>query len=127
MLDSTEHLIHCFASEAQWGNEPHRIFQSLFRPRDKPVLKRSGLSSQKQKITRMTAEVGPRELVEDGEAWPRAPALPHGELLAEHEVPEDKIAAAAKQADKRAEPQERQAELGRELHQICGGEIAASY
>jgi len=38
----------------------------------------------------------PKELVEDVEAWPRAPALQHGELLAEHEVLEDKIAAAAK-------------------------------
>jgi len=56
----------------------------------------------------------PKELVEDVEAWPRASPLEHGELLAEHEVLEDKIAAAAKQADKRAEPQERQVEHGLE-------------
>jgi hypothetical protein len=36
-------------------------------------------------------------------AWP----LRHGELLAEHEILENKIAAAAKQLDKRAEAQER--------------------
>jgi hypothetical protein len=47
-------------------------------------------------------------------AWPRTPALQHGELLAEHEVLEDKIAAAGKQADKRAELQERQVEHGLE-------------
>jgi hypothetical protein len=38
----------------------------------------------------------PKELFEDGEAWPRAPAFQHCELLAEHEVLEDKIAAVAK-------------------------------
>jgi hypothetical protein len=47
-------------------------------------------------------------------------------LLAEQEIFEDKIAGAAKQADKGAEPQERQAEHGLELHQMNGGETAAS-
>jgi hypothetical protein len=63
----------------------------------------------------------PKELVEDVEAWPRASPLEHGELLAEHEVLEDKIATAAKQADKRAKPQEGQVEHGPELYQISGG------
>ena len=37
----------------------------------------------------------------------RTSPLQHGELLAEHEVLKDKIAAAAKQVNKRAEQQER--------------------
>jgi hypothetical protein len=47
-------------------------------------------------------------------------------LLAEHEVLEDKIAAAAKQAGKRAEPQVGHVEHCVELYQISGGEIAAN-
>lgn len=40
--------------------------------------------------------------------------LQHGELLGEHEVLEDNTVAAAKQANKRAEPQERQVRQGLE-------------
>jgi len=47
-------------------------------------------------------------------------------LLAEHKVLEDKIAASAKQLDKRTEAQERKVKHGLELYQMGGGEIAAS-
>ena len=52
--------------------------------------------------------------------------LQYGELPAEHEVLEDKIVAAAKEADKRDEPQERQVEHGLELYQVSGRAIVAS-
>jgi hypothetical protein len=68
----------------------------------------------------------PKGLVENVEAWPRASPLQHRELLAKHEVLDDKIAPAAKLAEKRAEPQARQVEHGLALYQTFGGEIAAS-
>jgi hypothetical protein len=68
------------------------------------------------------------------ELWPnvwnvafRTSPLQHGELLAEHEVLKDKIAADAKEANKRAEPQKKRVEHGLALYQITGGEVAASY
>jgi cytochrome oxidase assembly protein ShyY1 len=64
-----------------------------------------GVFPEREEILVRGARHGDRLwLVEDVEAWARASPLQHGELLAKHEVLEDKIVAAAKQADPRAEP-----------------------
>ena len=68
----------------------------------------------------------PEEPVEGAKARPCMPPLQHGELLAEHKVFQDKIPAATKEADERAERELKQCEHGSELYQIKPTDVAVS-
>ena len=49
--------------------------------------------------------------------------LQHNELLPEHEVFQDKIPTATKEAAERSEPKQKQVEHGPELYQIRVGDV----
>ena len=49
------------------------------------------------------------------------PPLQNSELPTEHEILEDEIPATTKEADERAEPEQRQIEHGSELYQTALG------
>jgi len=55
------------------------------------------------------------------------PTLQNCELLPEHEVLQDKIPTDTKDANKRSQPEKKQAEHGTKLYQIEVGNIAVSY
>jgi hypothetical protein len=55
----------------------------------------------------------PKELVEPVQVWPRLSSLQHGELLPEHEVLEDEIPMATKEASEGSEPEQKHVEHDR--------------
>jgi hypothetical protein len=60
----------------------------------------------------------PEELIEEAEARARMSTFQHSELLPEHEILQNKIPAATEGANQGSDPEEKQAEHGKELYQI---------
>jgi len=58
----------------------------------------------------------PKELIEEGETRARMVTFQHSELLAEHEILQNKIPAATEKTNQGAVPEEEQTEHGEELY-----------
>jgi phosphoketolase len=68
----------------------------------------------------------PKDLVEHSKSRPRMSSPQQNELLQENEILEDEVAAMAKQAGERAEPEQNGVEHGRELQHAGLGRNAVS-
>jgi hypothetical protein len=60
----------------------------------------------------------PEELIEEAETRARMSTFQHSELLAEHEILQNKIPAATEDTNQGWDPEKKQAEHGTDLHQI---------
>jgi len=60
----------------------------------------------------------PEELIEEAEARARMSMLQHHELLPKHEILQNKLSAATEKANQNSDPEEKQAQHGRQLYQI---------